>query len=77
MQKIPVLTYSRVSGYYNPIQNFNRGKKEEYRERKYIKVPAELLQPEKVETWEERALKNVSTPEFRIMFNHIIAESLQ
>ena len=35
---IPVLTYSRVSGYYNPTVSFNKGKKEEYSERKYLDV---------------------------------------
>lgn len=33
---IPVLVYSRVSGYFNPTANFNRGKKEEFSERKYL-----------------------------------------
>jgi hypothetical protein len=35
---VPVLTYSRVSGYYNPTVSFNKGKKEEYSERKYLDV---------------------------------------
>jgi anaerobic ribonucleoside-triphosphate reductase len=26
-------TYSRISGYYRPINNWNAGKKEEYRQR--------------------------------------------
>jgi ribonucleoside-triphosphate reductase len=26
-------TYTRISGYYRPIENFNSGKKEEYRQR--------------------------------------------
>lgn len=34
--KIPVLTYSRVSGYYNPVVAFNKGKREEFSQRKYI-----------------------------------------
>ena len=48
-RKIPVLTYSRVSGYYNPIQNFNKGKKEEFKERKYLDV-SKALQMDKRET---------------------------
>ena len=32
--------YSRVVGYYRPVQNWNTGKKSEYRERKVFKVPA-------------------------------------
>lgn len=36
--KIPVLTYSRVSGYYNPVNAFNKGKREEFSERKYLNI---------------------------------------
>ena len=32
--KISVLTYSRVSGYFNPVIAFNKGKREEFSERK-------------------------------------------
>lgn len=35
---VPVLTYSRVSGYYNPVSSFNKGKAEEYKERKMIQT---------------------------------------
>ncbi|MDD4839680.1 MAG: ribonucleoside triphosphate reductase [Clostridia bacterium] len=35
--------YSRVVGYLRPVQNYNRGKKEEYRERvKYVVKPQQL-----------------------------------
>lgn len=37
-RKIATLIYSRVSGYYNPVSNFNKGKKEEFAERKMIDV---------------------------------------
>lgn len=37
--KVPAMIYSRVSGYYNPVVNFNKGKAEEFRERKCVKVP--------------------------------------
>jgi anaerobic ribonucleoside-triphosphate reductase len=33
--------YSRIVGYYRPVQNWNRGKKSEYRARKIFKVPTE------------------------------------
>lgn len=39
---VPVLTYSRVSGYYNPTIQFNRGKLEEFKERKTLKIPEYL-----------------------------------
>jgi len=31
--------YSRVCGYFRPVANWNRGKKEEFRERKVFEVP--------------------------------------
>jgi len=36
--KIPVLCYSRVSGYFNPTANWNKGKREEFSERKYLNI---------------------------------------
>ena len=35
---VPVLVYSRVSGYYNPVANFNKGKREEFYDRKYLNI---------------------------------------
>ncbi len=34
---IPAEVYSRVVGYYRPVQNWNRGKQEEFKQRKYLK----------------------------------------
>jgi len=31
--------YSRVVGYYRPVNNWNRGKQEEFKERKTFDVP--------------------------------------
>ena len=36
--KIPVEVYSRVVGYYRPVQNWNTGKKQEFLERKHFNV---------------------------------------
>lgn len=36
--KIKCEIYSRVSGYYNPISQWNKGKKSEYSDRKYINI---------------------------------------
>ena len=33
--------YSRVVGYYRPIQDWNEGKREEFRERRYLKLEEE------------------------------------
>jgi len=30
--------WSRVMGYYRPVQDWNAGKKQEFRERKYFRV---------------------------------------
>lgn len=39
MLKIPVVCYSRVSGYYADVSQFNRGKKSELKQRKMLKIP--------------------------------------
>jgi hypothetical protein len=31
---MPTEVYSRIVGYYRPVQNWNEGKKQEYKERK-------------------------------------------
>ena len=35
---IPVETYSRVVGYFRPVQNWNKGKKEEFKAREVFKI---------------------------------------
>ena len=35
--------YSRVCGYFRPVANWNKGKKEEFRERKKFSIPSALL----------------------------------
>ena len=37
-KKIPVEVYSRVVGYFRPVNQWNKGKKEEFSERKELKV---------------------------------------
>ncbi len=34
---IPVEVYSRIVGYYRPVQQWNPGKKEEFKQRKYLR----------------------------------------
>lgn len=50
--KVKVEVYSRVSGYYRPMNQWNKGKKEEFKERKNltfvedkneIKIPTEVI----------------------------------
>lgn len=36
MKKIPCEVFTRVCGYYRPVQNFNEGKKEEFKDRTFF-----------------------------------------
>ena len=36
--KVPVECYSRVSGYFRPIRQWNAGKKQEFRDRKVFDI---------------------------------------
>ncbi|MFN3978616.1 MULTISPECIES: anaerobic ribonucleoside-triphosphate reductase [Sulfurihydrogenibium] len=37
-KRTKTLQYTRVVGYYRPIESFNKGKKGEFKERVYFKV---------------------------------------
>jgi hypothetical protein len=37
--KIRCEIYSRISGYYRPVSQYNKGKQEEFSQRKKIKIP--------------------------------------
>jgi anaerobic ribonucleoside-triphosphate reductase len=39
--------YSRVVGYYRPVQDWNRGKQEEFAQREYVEIPKEPENREK------------------------------
>ena len=36
VRAVPTEVYSRIVGYYRPVQNWNRGKVEEFQQRKVI-----------------------------------------
>ena len=38
VKAIPVEVYSRIVGYYRPVQNWNDGKKAEFKDRKHINL---------------------------------------
>ena len=40
--KIPVETWTRCVGYFRPVNQFNKGKQEEFKERQEYKVPQDL-----------------------------------
>lgn len=44
-KEIPVEVYSRVVGYYRPVNQWNKGKKEEFSERRDYKVNIEQSTP--------------------------------
>ena len=35
--------YSRVCGYFRPVANWNKGKKEEFKDRKTFRIPGTLM----------------------------------
>ena len=35
---VPCEVYSRVVGYYRPVSNWNIGKRQEFRERRYVRI---------------------------------------
>jgi len=48
-KKIPVEIYSRVSGYFRPVSQWNYGKQEEFSERKNLKFEIEeIINPEHI-----------------------------
>ena len=40
--KVPTEVYSRVAGFYRPVSSWNKGKREEFRQRKEYKIPEGL-----------------------------------
>jgi hypothetical protein len=39
IRAIPCDVYSRIVGYYRPVDSWNRGKREEFKDRKMITIP--------------------------------------
>lgn len=44
-RRIPVETYSRVVGYFRPVNQWNKGKREEFNERVEYKLKGEVQGP--------------------------------
>ena len=40
IRKVPCEVYSRIVGYLRPVQNWNKGKKQEFKDRQTYKVNA-------------------------------------
>ena len=43
--KAKVEVYSRVVGYYRPVQQWNEGKREEFKQRKTFKLVEDFMRP--------------------------------
>jgi anaerobic ribonucleoside-triphosphate reductase len=39
MQKVITEIYSRVAGYFRPVNQWNKGKQEEFKDRVSVKIP--------------------------------------
>lgn len=46
----PTECYSRVCGYFRPIKNWNKGKKEEFKDRKTFKVGNKIFSSKKIDS---------------------------
>jgi hypothetical protein len=42
MPKVPTEIYSRVSGYFRPVNQWNKGKQAEFSRRQYLRVTEEV-----------------------------------
>jgi hypothetical protein len=47
MKKVPCEVYSRVVGYFRPVQNWNLGKREEFDDRKPFSLTVSLAHSDK------------------------------
>ncbi|NCA92986.1 ribonucleoside triphosphate reductase, partial [bacterium] len=60
--------YSRITGYYRPVQNWNDGKLQEYAERKLYDIPNSKLKAEKQFTKEEACASKKEEGDKVLMF---------
>ena len=58
--------YSRITGYYRPLRNWNDGKAQEYRERREYCVEEALKAPEAAEPEEALLFSTVTCPNCRM-----------
>lgn len=60
MLRIKAETYSRVSGYYRPVNQWNKGKQEEFKERKFISKEG-INEVQNIFTGVDESINNPST----------------
>lgn len=51
---VPCEVYSRVVGYFRPVQNWNSGKQQEFKERKTINLKGIFSFQEKASTFQNK-----------------------
>ena len=51
---VPCEVYSRVVGYFRPVQNWNNGKQQEFKERKTINLKSIFSFQEKASTFQNK-----------------------
>jgi hypothetical protein len=44
-KSIPCEVYSRIVGYFRPVRNWNKGKRQEFQDRKVYEFPTDKLEP--------------------------------
>ncbi|MDD4320330.1 MAG: ribonucleoside triphosphate reductase [Acidaminococcaceae bacterium] len=59
--------YSRITGYYRPVQNWNEGKAEEFKERKLYNLSHSKLKNERQKNLEEKTVLKVGSTNAKIL----------
>ena len=58
-KKVPTEVYSRVVGYFRPVSQWNKGKREEFKERKEFKVDSVVDERTSIKKKIEEIVKEV------------------
>ncbi len=45
---VPAEIYSRISGYYRPVMQWNKAKQQEFKERNYLSIPEICIKNDKI-----------------------------
>lgn len=64
-------TYSRITGYYRPVQNWNDGKTQEYKERKIYDVDCMAIENQDKAKEDEKMTSNVTNSIIETQFNNL------
>ena len=59
--------YSRITGYYRPVQNWNEGKTQEFKERKVYNIEASVFKPKEIHYDESHPQEEVSASKDQIL----------